>query len=55
MFHAHQTEFTEKGWMGFFDVTTDGKPSTIMNTATHSAGTMPAMNNTTSHTNQKNS
>ena len=55
MFHAHQTEFTEKGWMGFFDVTTDGKPSTITNTATHSAGTMPAMNNTTAHTNQKNS
>ena len=55
MFHAHQTEFTEKGWMGFFDVTTDGKPSTITNTATHSTGTMPAMNNTMAHSNQKNS
>jgi FtsP/CotA-like multicopper oxidase with cupredoxin domain len=21
MFHAHQTEFTELGWMGFFEVT----------------------------------
>jgi hypothetical protein len=21
MFHAHQTEFVELGWMGFFDVT----------------------------------
>ena len=21
MFHAHQSEFTELGWMGFFDVT----------------------------------
>jgi FtsP/CotA-like multicopper oxidase with cupredoxin domain len=21
MFHAHSTEFTEKGWMGFFNVT----------------------------------
>jgi hypothetical protein len=20
MFHAHQAEFTELGWMGFFDV-----------------------------------
>jgi manganese oxidase len=20
MFHAHQSEFTELGWMGFFDV-----------------------------------
>jgi FtsP/CotA-like multicopper oxidase with cupredoxin domain len=20
MFHAHQTEFTELGWMGFFEV-----------------------------------
>ena len=24
MFHAHQTEFTELGWMGFFEVTDDG-------------------------------
>ena len=21
MFHAHQSEFTELGWMGYFDVT----------------------------------
>jgi FtsP/CotA-like multicopper oxidase with cupredoxin domain len=21
MFHAHQSEFTELGWMGFFEVT----------------------------------
>ena len=21
MFHAHQSEFTELGWMGFFNVT----------------------------------
>ena len=21
MFHAHQTEFTDKGWMGFFEAT----------------------------------
>ncbi len=24
MFHAHQSEFTELGWMGFFEVTDDG-------------------------------
>ncbi len=24
MFHAHQTEFTELGWMGFFEVSDDG-------------------------------
>ena len=24
MFHAHQSEFTELGWMGFFDVSDDG-------------------------------
>ncbi|HEU4798221.1 MAG TPA: multicopper oxidase domain-containing protein, partial [bacterium] len=24
MFHAHQTEFTELGWMGLFEVTDDG-------------------------------
>ena len=24
MFHAHQTEFTELGWMGLFEVTADG-------------------------------
>jgi hypothetical protein len=23
MFHAHQSEFTELGWMGFFDVCED--------------------------------
>jgi FtsP/CotA-like multicopper oxidase with cupredoxin domain len=25
MFHAHQSEFTELGWMGFFDVCEDRK------------------------------
>ena len=31
MFHAHQSEFTELGWMGFFDVDPDGpaKPSLL--------------------------
>jgi FtsP/CotA-like multicopper oxidase with cupredoxin domain len=24
MFHAHQTEFTELGWMGLFEVTANG-------------------------------
>lgn len=24
MFHAHKSEFAEKGWMGFFEVTADG-------------------------------
>lgn len=28
MFHAHQTEFVELGWMGMFRVTEDGEPST---------------------------
>jgi FtsP/CotA-like multicopper oxidase with cupredoxin domain len=28
MFHAHQTEFTEKGWMGFFDVGNQTSTST---------------------------
>jgi FtsP/CotA-like multicopper oxidase with cupredoxin domain len=26
MFHAHQSEFTELGWMGFFDVNPSGPP-----------------------------
>lgn len=26
MFHAHKTEFAEKGWMGFFDVSPGGIP-----------------------------
>lgn len=44
MFHAHQTEFTEKGWMGFFDVTNDGKPtSAATNSSAYPAGTMPGM------------
>lgn len=27
MFHAHQSEFNQLGWMGVFDVTEDGNPS----------------------------
>jgi FtsP/CotA-like multicopper oxidase with cupredoxin domain len=29
MFHAHVTEFTDLGWMGFFDVAAEGGNSTI--------------------------
>jgi FtsP/CotA-like multicopper oxidase with cupredoxin domain len=25
MFHAHQSEFAELGWMGFFDVTEESE------------------------------
>jgi len=34
MFHAHQAEFAAKGWMGFFDVTKDGKPTSASATTT---------------------
>ena len=29
MFHAHQSEFTELGWMGYFNVSTDGRRSAL--------------------------
>jgi hypothetical protein len=29
MFHAHKTEFAEKGWMGLFLVKDDEKPDMI--------------------------
>lgn len=29
MFHAHITEFSEKGWMGIFDVKDNGKNTAI--------------------------
>jgi FtsP/CotA-like multicopper oxidase with cupredoxin domain len=35
MFHAHQAEFTDKGWMGLFDV----KPNAIQTTTTAAATT----------------
>ena len=28
MFHAHQSEFTELGWQGFFEVVPDGACAT---------------------------
>jgi signal transduction histidine kinase len=35
MFHAHQAEFTDKGWMGLFDV----KPNAVQTTTTAAATT----------------
>jgi FtsP/CotA-like multicopper oxidase with cupredoxin domain len=33
MFHAHQSEFNQLGWMGLFDVTDDGAIGTLPATA----------------------
>ena len=30
MFHAHQSEFTELGWMGFFEVVDDAVPASLI-------------------------
>lgn len=35
MFHAHQSEFNQLGWMGIFDVTEDGLPSEPFAAARH--------------------
>jgi hypothetical protein len=30
MFHAHQSEFTELGWMGFFEVVDGDVPESLL-------------------------
>jgi FtsP/CotA-like multicopper oxidase with cupredoxin domain len=40
MFHAHVTEFTDLGWMGFFDVAAEGGNSTITNSSNNGTTAM---------------
>jgi manganese oxidase len=47
MFHAHVTEFTDLGWMGFFNVAAEGGNSTINNSSNNETTAM------TGHTSDK--